>query len=382
MAFLFTEGRPESASEKLWRTPWLVLAAAALLAAAGTAALYSIAGGSYEPWAERHALRFLATAAAVLCMAVVPLRVWIKLAYPAYVVALVMLVAVPFVGVDALGARRWLSLAGTTFQPSELMKVVLVPALARYYQWLPPDRVSKPQWVAAPIAMILVPVLFTLRQPDLGSAGLFLVLGLSLMFLAGVSLLYFAAGAAVAGVASPVILANLHDYQRRRLATFLDPEADPLGAGYHILQSKIALGSGGISGKGFMLGTQSHLNFLPEKHTDFMFTMIGEEWGFVGSIGLLTIYAVLLALLVRMSLKAESPFGRLVIAGSLITIFLYVFINVAMVTGLVPVVGVPLPLVSYGGTAMVGIMTGLGLAVSAHVHGREQVRRSEIGSLF
>ena len=378
MAYIFSDTAHLSASEKIWRTPWLVLLAAALLAAAGTAALYSVAGGTYEPWAERHALRFLAVAGAVLVMALVPMRVWLGLANPLYAAALGLIVLVPIIGVEALGAKRWINLAGLNFQPSELMKVALVPALARYYQWLPPDRVSQPIWVALPLAMILVPAVFVLKQPDLGSATLFAALGLAIMFLAGVSVMYFFAGAISVAAALPFVLQNLHGYQMRRLEIFLNPDSDPLGAGYHIMQSKIALGAGGISGKGFMQGTQSQLDFLPEKHTDFIFTMIGEEWGFVGGMALLAVYAVLLALLVRMALRAENPFSRLLIAGSAMTIFLYVFINVAMVTGMVPVVGVPLPLVSYGGTSMVTIMSGLGLAVSAHVHGQEPLRRATI----
>ena len=378
MAFLFSSTPHLSASDKIWRTPWLVLAATALLAAAGTAALYSVAGGSYEPWAERHALRFLGVAGAVLIMALVPLRIWLSLANPLYLAALGLIVLVPVIGVEALGAKRWIAVAGLSFQPSELMKVALVPALARYYQWLAPDRVSQPFWVALPLAMILVPAAFVLKQPDLGSAMLFSVLGLSIMFLAGVSVLYYIAGAVLMGCALPLVLNSLHGYQLRRLEIFLNPDSDPLGAGYHIMQSKIALGAGGLSGKGYMRGTQSQLDFLPEKHTDFIFTMIGEEWGFVGGMALLAVYALLLALMIRMALRAENPFCRLLIAGSALTIFLYVFINVAMVTGMVPVVGVPLPLVSYGGTSMVTVMTGLGLAVSAHVHGCEQLRRTWI----
>ncbi len=312
-------------------------------------------------------LRFLAAATAVLVMAQVPVTIWSRIAYPAYGLALGLLVLVPLFGSEALGAKRWLSLGGLTIQPSELMKVGLVLALARYYQAVAPEDVSRLKCVIAPLVLIFVPVLFTLRQPDLGSASLFAALGVSLMFLAGVSSVYFAAGAAGLGLASPYIWAAMHDYQRRRVEIFLDPDKDPLGAGYHITQSKIALGSGGISGKGFMQGTQSQLDFLPEKQTDFIFTMYAEEWGFVGAIILLTIYAALLSMLLAMALRAQNPFSRLLIAGSAVTIFLYIFINVAMVTGMVPVVGVPLPFVSYGGTALTTLMAGLGLAMAADV---------------
>lgn len=382
MSYLYGQETYEPPSQKLLRTNWALLIVVAILAAIGTATLFSVADGSFQPWAERHGFRFLMGVSLVLMMLMVPLTVWAKLANPLYAVALVLVTLVPLVGVDALGARRWLNLGSFSIQPAELMKVGLVLALARYYYWLPTERISQPLWVAVPLAMIVVPVAFTLRQPDLGSAALFTIVGLALMFLAGVSVLYFAGGAVLAGVAAPLVWANLHDYQRRRVEIFLNPDSDPLGAGYHITQSKIALGAGGFGGKGFMQGTQSQLDFLPEKHTDFIFTMFSEEWGFAGAVGLLALYGVLLALLARMALRCENPFGRLLIAGSAVTIFVYVFINVAMVTGLVPVVGVPLPFVSYGGTSMMTLMAGLGLALTAGVHGRERSRGRELGPLI
>ena len=370
---MFHVSRDKSAAEKLWQVPWLLLAVVALLCAVGATALYSVAGGNTQPWAETHALRFLMAAGMVLCMALVPLRIWSAISYPAYAVALILLILVPLVGVQALGARRWLSLGGLVVQPSELMKVGLVLALARYYQMLPRTEVSSPRHVAVPLLLIAVPVFFVLRQPDLGTASLFAGLGLALMFLAGVSSLYFVAGGVGLGVAMPLVWDNMHDYQRRRIEIFLDPDKDPLGSGYHITQSKIALGSGGLSGKGFMQGTQSQLDFLPEKQTDFIFTMFSEEWGFIGAVSLLALYALLLSLLMAMALRSTSQMGRLLIAGSAATIFLYIFINVAMVTGLVPVVGVPLPFVSYGGTALTTLMVGLGLAMASDVHRSEQV---------
>jgi rod shape determining protein RodA len=353
----------------------MVLLLAALLVAAGAVALFSVAGGSYQPWAAQHVTRFLVMSAIALAIGLVPLRVWFQLAFPAYGLALILLAIVPVAGVEAMGAQRWLSLMGFQFQPSELMKLALVAALARFLHVVPAHQISAPRHVLTAIAMIALPAALILRQPDLGSAVLVTLIGLILMFLAGVSLIYFGLGGVMVGYALPFFIASLHDYQRRRLTTFLDPESDPTGAGYHILQSKIALGSGGISGKGFLQGTQSQLDFLPEKHTDFVFTMLGEEWGYVGSLALLLLYAALLLQLARMALQAESRFAKLLISGSLVTMFLYVFINVAMVTGLVPVVGVPLPLVSYGGTSLATIMIGLGLAISAHVHVREELGR-------
>ncbi len=382
MSYSSGQFAPQSFTAKLWYVNWPVLIVAGLIAAIGCAALYSVSGGSFQPWAERHAFRFLIATAIVLVMAMVRTEVWLRAAYPAYAIALVALALVPVFGTEALGARRWLNVWGMTFQPAELMKLALVAALARYYQWLPVQRVSHPLWAAIPIAMIAVPVILTLRQPDLGTAMLFGVVGLSLMFLSGVSIFYFLAGAAGAVAAAPLIWNNLHDYQRRRIETFLNPDLDPLGAGYHIAQSKIAIGSGGLSGKGFLLGTQSQLDFVPEKHTDFIVTILGEEWGFAGLAVLLGLFALLIALIIVMAWRCQNRFGRLVISGSAVTLFVYVFINVAMVTGLVPVVGVPLPLVSHGGTSMMTLMIGLGLAMSAHVHGGEGIRRKDVGRFW
>lgn len=382
MTFLFESRDNDTIGQKLWRVSWPLLIVTALLATVGIATLYSVSGGAMRPWAEQHGLRFLIGIGGILCMAMVPPRVWMTLANPVYALALALLALVPVMGVEALGAKRWIAIAGASFQPSEVMKVGLVLALARYYQWLAPERVSRPEWVAVALALIALPVAFTLRQPDLGSAVLFSVVGLGLMYLAGVSIFYFLAGGAGFAAAAPFVWTQLHDYQRRRIEIFLNPDSDPLGAGYHITQSKIALGSGGLYGKGYMQGTQSQLDFVPEKHTDFIFTMFSEEWGFVGAMGLLALYGVLLILLVRMALRVESRFGQLAIAGSALTVFMYVFINIAMVAGLVPVVGVPLPLVSYGGTAMITIMAGLGLAMSASVHAREAPKRGALGAFW
>jgi rod shape determining protein RodA len=378
MSYVVVPEARDTPTQKLLRTNWLLLILIAGLAAIGTATLYSVAEGSFQPWAEQHGVRFLGGIAVILIMVLVPTRIWMRAANPVYLAALALVIAVPFVGVEALGARRWLNIGGMSFQPTELMKVGLVLALARYYTWLPREKVSDPLWVAIPLLMIAVPIAFTLRQPDLGSAVLYGITGLALMFLAGVAFLYFCGGVVIAGVAAPLIYASLHDYQRKRVEIFLNPEADPLGAGYHITQSKIALGAGGFGGKGYMQGTQSQLDFLPEKHTDFIFTMFSEEWGFAGALGLLAIYVLVLVLLIRMAVRCQNMFGRLVVSGAAVTIFVYVFINVAMVTGIVPVVGVPLPFVSYGGTSMMTLMAALGLALSADVHSRERLREQEL----
>jgi rod shape determining protein RodA len=262
------------------------------------------------------------------------------------------------------------------------MKIALVLALARYYQWLPPEKIWRPDALIPPLVMMGAPILLALAQPDLGTAALLAIIGAGIMFLAGVSWFYFFGAIAAIIVALPHAWEKLHDYQKNRVLTFIDPERDPLGTGYHILQSKIAIGSGGLSGKGFMQGTQAQLNFLPEKHTDFIFTMFAEEMGFIGAVVLLALYLLALLFIAYMALRCRSMFAKLVAAGVGLTLFAYVFINVAMVTGLVPVVGVPLPLVSYGGTSMLTMIIGAGFVLNAHVNRGVTFRPGETKALW
>lgn len=369
--------RPQTGLQKLVRLDVGILTLVAAIAAIGTATLYAGAGGSMTPWAEPHVARLMAGFVVLLAFAFVPPGVWLRVAYPAYAAALVPLLLLPLVGTEAMGARRWLPLGlGLAFQPSEVMKVALVGALAAYYQALPRDRVSVPSGLVVPLLLVALPVLLTLKQPDLGTAVMFTAIGLSLMFLAGVSPLYFAGGGVAAVAALPLLLGSLHGYQKKRLEVYLDPSSDPLGAGYHITQSKIALGSGGLEGKGFMMGTQSRLDFVPEKHTDFVFAMFAEEWGFLGACVLIALYAALVGLLLWRAHRAGTTFGRLLSAGAAVTIFVYVFVNIAMVSGLLPVVGVPLPFMSYGGSAMLSLLVMLGIVMSAHIHTDVDERRS------
>jgi rod shape determining protein RodA len=365
--------------KKLLQLNWPFLLLITAIAGIGVAALYSVAGGSLDPWASRHVVRYCIGLGILFAVALVDIKWLMRLAYPSYLGALLLLAAVLVWGVESGGARRWLGVGESSFQPSELMKVALVLALARYYQWLPPEKVSRPQWLIVPLLMIAAPILFALDQPDLGTAALFGIIGFGLLFLAGVSWFYFIAAAAGVIATLPHVWERLHDYQRERILTFIDPERDPLGSGYHILQSKIAIGSGGVAGKGFMQGTQAQLNFLPEKHTDFIFTMFAEEMGFLGAMLLLALYLLALLFIAYMALRCRSSFARLVAAGMGLSLFAYVFINVAMVTGLVPVVGVPLPLVSYGGTSMLTMMVALGLVLNAHINKSKRIGREEIG---
>lgn len=369
---------PPTPGRKLAGVNWMVIALVALIAAFGVASLYSVARGSFSPFAERHALRAMLGIAVILGMAMVPLRFWLALAYPSYFVLLAALALVPLVGTEAMGAKRWLRFAGLSVQPSEFMKVALALALARYYQWLDPARVSRPVWVLAPCLMIAAPVMLVLQQPDLGTAVLFAAVGVALMFIAGVNPLYFLGTAGVGAALAPLLWERLHAYQQQRIRVFLDPELDPLGSGYHVLQSKIALGSGGLTGKGFLKGTQGQLNFLPEKETDFIFTMLGEEWGYIGAAALICLYAMLIVMLLAMAMSCRSAFARQLNAGAALIVFVYASINISMVIGLVPVVGVPLPLVSYGGTAMTAIFAALGLAMCGYVNRNERLRRDDV----
>ena len=360
---------------KLLRLDWSLVLLVTAIAGVGVMMLYSVAGGSLEPWAAAHATRFGVGLGLMTVIALVDIRLWKRLSVLGYLGGIGLLLAVEVAGATGMGAQRWIDLGPIRIQPSEFMKIALVMALARYYVWLDRERVSRPLWLLPPIAMILLPVALVLKQPDLGTAVLIALGGGAVMLLAGVSLWYFAAAIAAGGGLVWGVLASrgtgwqiLKDYQYTRIDTFLDPASDPLGAGYHITQSKIAMGSGGLTGRGFMQGTQSRLNFLPEKHTDFIFTTLAEEFGFVGSASLLGLYVLVTVLGVLLLLRNRDRFGAILTGGLVATIFLYWATNMAMVTGLLPVVGVPLPLVSYGGSAMLVIMIALGLIQSAHIH--------------
>jgi rod shape determining protein RodA len=361
-----------SLADKIRRLDWRLVLVLVGLAGVGTAALYSAGGMKPDPWAAKHATRFAVAAGIMLLVALVDLRVWLRLAYPAYVVSVALLVAVDVMGKGAMGAQRWLDLGVMQIQPSELMKIAAILALARYFHGLSREQVGRIAYVIPPVFAIILPVGLVMVQPDLGTAMVLLCTGAAIMFVAGVKLWKFLLAAGMGAACLPVAWRFMHEYQRNRVRIFLDPDLDPLGAGYHILQSKIAIGSGGMLGKGFGLGTQSTLNFLPEKQTDFIFTMWTEETGLRGAVILLALYAAVIVYAYIVALRARSHFGRLLAMGIGITIFLYVFINMGMVMGLLPVVGVPLPLVSYGGTAMLTVMFACGLLMGINVH-RDQV---------
>jgi rod shape determining protein RodA len=360
---------------KILALNWPLVLLLSAVAGVGFLMLFSVAGGSWSPWAEPQAKRYGLGLAVMFVVAMVPIWFWRNMALVIYALALFLLVLVEFFGAIGMGAQRWIDLGFMRLQPSELMKIAIVMFLAAYYDWLPISKVSRPLWVIVPIIIIIAPVMLVLAQPDLGTALLLMIAGGLMMFLAGVHWLYFATvlGAGVGAIWAVFKSRGtdwqlLKDYQFRRIDTFLDPSSDPLGAGYHITQAKIAMGSGGWTGRGFMQGTQSRLNFLPEKHTDFIFNTLAEEFGFVGGFSLLVLYVLIVVFCVVAAIQNRDRFSSLLILGIGLTFFLFFAVNMSMVMGLAPVVGVPLPLVSYGGSAMLVLMLAFGLVQSAHVH--------------
>ncbi len=364
-----------SGFRKLLYINWPLVMLLTAVACAGFLMLYSVAGGDADRWMAPQVKRFGVGMALMFVVAMVPIWLWRNLAGLAYATGLVLLIVVEFFGDVGMGAQRWIDLGFIRLQPSELMKIALVMALAAYYDWLPNKLTSHIFWVLVPVALILVPTALVLTQPDLGTSLLLMIGGGTIMFLAGVHWAYFATviGGGVGTIVAVLQSRGtawqlLQDYQYRRIDTFLDPGNDPLGAGYHITQAKIALGSGGWTGRGFMQGTQSRLNFLPEKHTDFIFTTLAEEFGFVGAFTLLVLYALIILFCIVSAIQNKDRFSQLLTFGIGMTFFLYFAVNMSMVMGLAPVVGVPLPLVSYGGSAMLVLLVAFGLVQSAHVH--------------
>jgi rod shape determining protein RodA len=367
--------KPMRLAEKLREVNWPLVLLLTLISSVGFAMRYSAANGNLDPWASRQMARFAVGIVLMLGVALVDIRYLLRYAYAVYGAALALLVAVEIVGDIGMGAQRWIDLGAFQIQPSEIMKIALVLALARYFHTLAAEDVRRPHYLLVPLAMVLAPAALVLRQPDLGTAAILVLIGGVLFFLGGVRIWKFAT-VLVGGLALiPIAWRFLHEYQKRRVLIFLDPESDPLGSGYHIMQSKIALGSGGMFGKGYLMGTQSHLNFLPEKQTDFIFTMLAEEFGMVGGLALLGLYLLVLVYGLSIALRCRHQFGRLLAMGITSGFFLSVFVNTAMVMGLIPVVGAPLPLISYGGSALMTILMGFGLVISAYIHRDAKIPR-------
>ncbi len=333
----------------------------------GLAALYSISNGDFNSWPLKHSQRFILGLIIFFLVILFDLRLIFGYAYVIFFLSIISLVIIPFFGIESNGATRWINIAGISLQPSEFVKYTLILALAKYFHSINNDS-SFIKTLIIPLIITIVPVLLVITQPDLGTALIILLGGISLFWISGLNYKYFIVGVFSILCSLPVLWQYLKDYQKDRVLTFFNPERDPLGNGYHIMQSKIALGSGGIFGKGYMEGTQSHLNFLPEMQTDFIFTMLGEEFGFIGTLLLLLIYAALIMISIRLALKSRSLFSKYLSLGVCNVFFIYVFVNIGMVTGLLPVVGVPLPFISYGGSSMLAVMFGFGLLMNCYIN--------------
>lgn len=357
---------PNTIAGRISKLNWPIINILILLACVGVGMHFSVSSGAWTDMPLTHGVRFaILLAITIAAAAFLDTRFWLAIAYPLYAGTMLLLVAVEFIGETRMGATRWLSLGPVSLQPSELMKLAIVLALARYYHQLDPRKTGTVLWTIPAFLMIAAPVALVMHQPDLGTAMLIMFAGIAVMFLAGLLWRIIAAGAIVA-LGGAVYAYNylLHGYQRDRIGVFLGLVDDPLGTGYHVLQSKIAIGSAGLFGRGWMQGTQSQLDFLPEKHTDFIFTMIVEEFGLVGGLIVLGLYGALMALALGVALRARSLFSKLAAAGVAATLAAYVFINTSMVIGLAPVVGIPLPMISFGGTAMVTLMAGFAIVLS------------------
>jgi len=365
-----------SISEKVRLLNWGMIALIVVIGLIGVGLLYSAGGKSWSPWAGLQLGRFAIGLVLMMIIALTDIRFWLQYAYVMYGVMLLLLVIVEIMGQRGMGAQRWINLGFLVIQPSELMKITLVLALAKYFHSLSLEDIGQPIKLLLPIAMVLAPVGLVLLQPNLGTALLLTLASGAVFFAGGVRWWKFVIVIAIAAAVLPFAWEHLHDYQKARLTTFLDPDADPLGHGYNILQSKIAMGSGGLFGRGFGQGTQSQLQFLPEKHTDFIFVVLAEEFGMFGALFLLILYFLLIGYGFIIAITCRNQFGRLTAFGLTFTLFLYVFVNVAMVTGTIPVVGIPLPLVSYGGTAMLTLLIGCGILLSISVHRDLRISRT------
>lgn len=368
-----------SIKDRFYNINWGYVLCIAVLAFIGIVVLYSAANGSWTPWAAKQLMRFGVSLGLMIFLALIDVKIYLKYSYVAYFLVLLLLIGVEVGGHIGMGAQRWIDLKLFKLQPSELMKITMVLVLAKYFHGCTLNKIQSLRGIIAPILMALFPAALIILQPDLGTALMLLFTTMIIFFVVGVQWWKFALVGGSAIAMAPIAWQFLHDYQKDRVLTFLDPERDPLGAGYHIIQSKIALGSGGVFGKGFLNGTQSHLNFLPEKHTDFIFTMLSEEFGMVGAVLVVLLNLVIIAYGYLFAFRITSYYGKLVVIGLNTNYFMYVFINIAMVLGLLPVVGIPLPLISYGGTVMLSVMASFGIILCMDINRNINLGRSSFG---
>ena len=354
---------------KLSKLNFLIIASVILLGFVGVASLYSAAGGYWDPWAQNHLIRLIFGIFLMLILAFLPHDIFFKLSVLSFIIGILSLILVKFIGTG--NVQRWITLGGINFQPSEAMKLALILILARYFDHISRIELYKLKTYVLPICFILLPGFLVISQPDLGTGLTIILLGLAILFFVGISIKFVILCFILLASSIPFIWNQLYDYQKDRILVFLNPEIDSLGSGYQIIQSKIAIGSGGFFGKGYLLGSQSRLNYLPEKHTDFIFTLISEEFGFLGSISIIFIFCVLIISIMKISFRVKSLFSKIVTFGIGFLLFLYLSLNIGMVCGLLPVVGAPLPLISYGGTSLLTVLIGLGIVLSASIHDKE-----------
>lgn len=354
---------------KFLKINWVIVLCVVFLGFMGVAALYSAAGGNWNPWAKSHLTRLIIGVVLMFIITFIHPKFFYKLTLISFLLGLMSLVFVKFFGVGSV--QRWITIGGLNVQPSELMKFALILMLARYFDQLSKINFNRLFSYVIPILYIIIPGLIVISQPDLGTGLTIIILGFAILFYVGVSLKFVFIFLLTFISSVPIIWQQLYDYQKNRILVFLNPEIDSLGSGYQIIQSKIAIGSGGLFGKGYLLGSQSRLNYLPEKHTDFIFTLISEELGFFGAMTIILIFCLLIASIVKISFTVDTLFSKVIVFGVGLLIFLYLTLNIGMVCGLLPVVGAPLPLISYGGTSLFTILISVGVVLSINVHKNE-----------
>ena len=359
--------------DKLKAVDYFLIIIVAIIGSMSVFSIYSTESGNFSFYTKNHLTRFLVFFFMFLVLSFVRVSFWYRQAYIFYIIGILLLLLVIFFGISASGSKRWINFFIMNLQPSELMKIAIIVCFARYYHRIQSSDIQSYKYLLQPIILLLIPCYLVITQPDLGTAILIAGSGLAIIWLAGLNLKYFIYSGLILLVSLPFVISILKPYQKSRILTFFNPDRDPLGAGYQIIQSKIAIGSGGLLGKGFLQGTQSYLEFLPEKHTDFIFTLFSEEFGFVGSMLLILLYALLIYRIIRIGFSSRSFFAKLYCFGFASGLFLYIFVNIAMVIGLLPIVGAPLPIMSYGGSSMLSIMLGLSIVMSCKIYSRDPI---------
>ncbi len=359
--------------EKLKAVDYFLIIIVAIIGSISIFSIYSTESGNFSFYTKNHLTRFLVFFSMFLVLSFVRVSVWYRQAYIFYVLGILLLLLVIFFGISASGSKRWINFFIMNLQPSELMKIAIIVCFARYYHRIQSSDIQSYKYLLQPLILLLIPCYLVITQPDLGTAILIAGSGLAIIWLAGLNLKYFIYSGLILLVSLPFVISILKPYQKSRILTFFNPDRDPLGAGYQIIQSKIAIGSGGLLGKGFLQGTQSYLEFLPEKHTDFIFTLFSEEFGFLGSMVLILLYALLIYRIIRIGSSSRSFFAKLYCFGFASALFLYIFVNIAMVVGLLPIVGAPLPIMSYGGSSMLSIMLGLSIVMSCKIYSQDPI---------